>query len=344
MSDISREGRYTEHEEPFDRNAIAHLLRLAGPRPEVPAEISERVHWATRTEWRGVVSGRRRRRTYLFAGIGLAAAAVLAVALLVPSALTQPGSAPGVRVAELRSATGSVLRSAAGQAAQALPVGGALFSGDRLETGAEARAALGFGADTSLRMDTNTSVRVFDGYRLSLERGSIYIDSGGTGDQVPSVAIVTEYGVVTDVGTQFQVRRSDDRLDVQVREGEVRLSRGDEVHAVGIGVALRLTAGGELTRQAVPLYGPDWDWILDVAQPFELEGETLESFLAWVSRETGWNLAFSSETVAGLLPEVVLHGSITGLRPHQALDAVLPTCGLTHRLSAGTLLIETETR
>ena len=112
---------------------------------------------------------------------------------------------------------------------------------------------------------------------------------------------------------------------------------------MGVGTALMLTASGELSRRTTPIYGPEWDWILDVSPSFSLEGETLEAFLGWVSRETGWDLEFASETVAASLP-VVLHGSVDGMRPNQALEAVLPTCGLTHRLAGGTLRIETETR
>ena len=73
-----------------------------------------------------------------------------------------------------------------------------------------------------------------------------------------------------------------------------------------------------------------------------MEGHTLESFLGWVTRETGLEATFVDAAVAESAPDVVLHGSIEGLRPDQALEAVLPTCGLQHRVSGGNLMIEAE--
>ena len=36
----------------------------------------------------------------------------------------------------------------------------------------------------------------------------------------------------------------------------------------------------------------------------------------------------------------VLRGSIDGLTPEQALEAILPTCGLAHRIANGTVTID----
>ena len=45
-------------------------------------------------------------------------------------------------------------------------------------------------------------------------------------------------------------------------------------------------------------------------------------------------------TTALVLAQGDLHGSIDGMTPVEALDAVLPTCGLTHRVDAGTLHVQ----
>jgi hypothetical protein len=39
------------------------------------------------------------------------------------------------------------------------------------------------------------------------------------------------------------------------------------------------------------------------------------------------------------IEQIVLHGSIDGLTPEEALGAVLPTCGLTFRLEGERLIV-----
>src|SRR5918995_3898696 len=70
-------------------DSIAELVRLAGPRPEVPPQVQQRVYEAVQTEWRGTL---RQRRTFRWGvPVALAAAVLLAVALT--------GRGPEVRVA-----------------------------------------------------------------------------------------------------------------------------------------------------------------------------------------------------------------------------------------------------
>ena len=78
---------------------------------------------------------------------------------------------------------------------------------------------------------------------------------------------------------------------------------------------------------------------MDVAPGFDIEGRSLEAFLSWVSRETGLRTDLHDEDTVRAA-EIDLHGSIDGLTPVEALAAVLPACGLKHRIDAGTLQIE----
>ncbi|MDX1645281.1 MAG: hypothetical protein R3244_13075, partial [Thermoanaerobaculia bacterium] len=157
------------------------------------------------------------------------------------------------------------------------------------------------------------------------------------------ITVETDWGAVEDIGTQFEVRTSDG-LRVRVREGRINLDRQGRVYEAVAGTELLLSPGGSLSRRSVPLFGPEWDWVLEVAEPFGLDGQPLDSFLTWVSRETGREVRFADPVLAAEASTVRLHGSIAGLRPDEALEAVLPTCGLVHRFTAGTLLIEAETR
>lgn len=67
------------------------------------------------------------------------------------------------------------------------------------------------------------------------------------------------------------------------------------------------------------------------AQVDLLEGATVGRFLDWASRELGVPWEYADPTVRPRFEDVVLHGSIEGLTPDEALRAVLPTCGLRAR-------------
>ena len=72
-------------------------------------------------------------------------------------------------------------------------------------------------------------------------------------------------------------------------------------------------------------------------QPFVLEGATLARFLDWAARQQGWRWTYADPTMRARFDRVVLHGTLEDLTVPEALDAVLPTCGLAVR-RAGDLL------
>lgn len=328
-----------------ERDTIARLLRLAGPRPRAPLEVRERVRRAVRSEWQSRIA-RRRRRHLLAHGVGLAAvAAALALALgLAPRLDWLEQAEPWFEVASVTATSGAgVISHDERGTTRHLGPGDTLSNRTWIETGADARAAFELLDGGSLRLDRSTRLRFLATDTVALEQGAIYFDSGRLEAGARRLTVETDWGRVRDIGTQFEVR-TENGLRVRVREGRVNLDRQGRIYPAGAGVELRLSAGGALSRRNVPLFGPEWDWVLEVARPFGLDGQPLDSFLSWVSRETGREVRFADAALAETATVVRLHGSIAGLRPDEALEAVLPTCGLTHRLDAGTLLIEAETR
>ncbi|MGB6641298.1 MAG: FecR family protein, partial [Thermoanaerobaculia bacterium] len=201
------------------------------------------------------------------------------------------------------------------------------------------RAALRLAGGPSLRLGYGTLVRFVSESDLILEAGRIYLDSGALGEGESSISVRTPFGLVEDIGTQFEVDIREQGIKVRVREGLVTLDHEDRVFEAPAGVELTINDDGELTRGSVPIYGPQWDWILEIAPPFELEGSRLETFLGWVARETGWEMHYADSELQKATAGTILHGSITGLRPDQALEAVLPTCGLVFREEGGTVTI-----
>lgn len=326
---------------------IGRLLRLAGPRPAVPQERAERVRGSVRAHWRGAVRARRRRRWLAGGSLGLAAAlAVAGMIGLFYRPQSQPLPSFDGPVAEVVAVSGPVRLFADGRPGRSgegrlLQPGDVIGAGGILDTGPRGRAAVRMASGSSLRLDHSTRLRGLTDVAVALDSGAIYFDSSGSAGTEP-IEIRTPLGVVYDVGTLFEVRLGEREMRVRVREGAVHLDRDGRRHDAGPGIELTIDAGGALSRRSVPVFGPDWEWILAVAPSFELEGRTLDLFLDWVNRETGWRPRFVSTEAAARASGVVLHGSIDGMRPAQALEAVLPTCGLVHRLDGGILVIQAE--
>jgi ferric-dicitrate binding protein FerR (iron transport regulator) len=214
---------------------------------------------------------------------------------------------------------------------------------DAFRTGANERTRLTLANGVELRLDAATDIRFPAQAAIALERGGIFVDTGSSHVPGRSVEIRTATGVARDIGTRFEVRVMDGATRVRVREGIVQLSQGDATHTAARGVELVANASGVARHEVSPV-GADWNWIALAAAPFDVEGQTLPQFLDWVARESGWEIRFSDEALRRSTSTIVLHGSIAGLSPAQALDTILPTCGLTHRIDRDVVTIRTAAR
>jgi ferric-dicitrate binding protein FerR (iron transport regulator) len=318
-----------------EADAVARLVRLAGARPAVPSDRALRVESAVREAWLESMALRRRNRRMVW-GAAAALAATLAVALGV-AWWPRPAPPAPLLLAEVERVTGGVelLADSAAGAAQLLVAGTRLAEGAEVSTGPDGRAALRLLGGPSLRLDLDSRLRMTGDGRVALLGGAVYVDSQGGAP----VIVETPWGVVEERGTQFEVRLAADAVRVRVREGAVSLADEGSQWEAPAGAELTLTADGRLARASVPFHGDAWSWVQQIAPPFQLDGRTLGEFLAWVGRETGWQVSWRDTARAALASSTVLHGSVDGLPPEQALAAVLPTCGLAHRLEGGTVLL-----
>jgi ferric-dicitrate binding protein FerR (iron transport regulator) len=322
---------------PPERNAeadpIARLVRLAGARPAVPAERAIRAETAVRAAWQASVSARRRRVAGAWAG-GLALAATLALVVgLVWQQPTTPAAAPLAGTVE-RLVGGVELQAFAGPA-QPLQSGSRLVAGVTVATAPDGRVAVRLESGASLRLDVGSRLTFETPTRLLLHSGAVYVDSQ-VGDPV---VVETPWGTVEERGTQFEVRLASDAVRVRVREGGVHLAGERGSWDAARGDELVLTAAGTLSRRSVPFHGEAWSWVQAIAPAFQLEGRTLGDFLAWFARETGRAVVWTDPAEQRRSLAVVLHGSVDGLTPEQGLAAVLPTCGLAHRLEGGAVTL-----
>jgi ferric-dicitrate binding protein FerR (iron transport regulator) len=316
-------------EGPDGEQVVAQLLRLAGARPAAPADAESRVRAAVHAEWRGGFAARRQRRRILWITGALAAAA--AVVVFVGVRRAGPGPSEGLRIATVTRVVGSL---------KGLAVGSPIQEGMEIETGPTDRAAFLLSDGTALRIDHETRLRLLPGPALELSRGAVYVETGPRANGSGTLEIRTSLGTVRDIGTRFEVRLRDEAMQVSVREGLARLDRDGGTHEAGVGSQLIAEKDGAVTTRATPIHGPQWDWILLVAPAFEIEGHDLGEFLDWVARENGWRVQFVDPAIAARAATTVLHGSVQGLRPDEAPGAVLPTCGLRHRIEGDTMLIE----
>jgi hypothetical protein len=110
-------------------------------------------------------------------------------------------------------------------------------------------------------------------------------------------------------------------------------------HDAEPGEELTVDERGNVLRRLVPVHGALWEWAAALAKPFELEGRGLRDFLDWICDENGWHLRFTDAAVEAKAATTILHGSIQGLTPEEALAAVLPTAGVKYRLEGGVLTV-----
>jgi ferric-dicitrate binding protein FerR (iron transport regulator) len=316
---------------------IARVLTAAGPRERAPAEIERAAREALRREWRAIVAERRRSRRR-WAGLALAAG-VLAAAVGLwfvaspPEIAAEPVAIVALALDDVR------VRGSRRQDWERAPAGRALRAGAWLETGAGGRAACSLPGIASARLDHDTRIRLVSAGRLTIERGALYVDAG-LDSPGSRLVVETPAGVVRHVGTQYEVRLDGNAVRLRVREGRVEWrSRSGAVEHGKAGEQLTISAEGAVSRSAATRYGETWDWVASTTPAIDIDGRPLAQFLSWAGRELGREVVFATPEVAAESAAIVVHGSIAGLTPAEALDAVLATTSVRGRLEEGRILV-----
>jgi transmembrane sensor len=319
-------------------DAIEQVLRLAGPRDQAdPARVA-RVRAATHAAWREATAARAGRRWFAWGGVALATAgAVMFLVIDRAPAPQQPALPPQV-AARVISATGELLLAA--DPPLRLAPAATIGAGSRLRTASDALAAIALDRGGELRLDANTSLTLVGPRRIAIEAGAIYFDSGRAGPDGDALAIETPRGTVRDIGTRFEVRVDGSSVRIRVRDGAVRLEGDGARHDASAGIELRATATDGVSRRTISTFGDDWNWTVRAAAPLRLEGRTLGVFLDWIAREGGREVAFRNPAVEPAARRIVVHGSIDGLTPDEALAAIVPVCGLTYTIDRGRVVLD----
>ena len=300
-----------------DEDQTVQLLHLAGPRPGVPAESAARVKEAVLTRWR-VGARRRRLRQWVGAAAALAAMAAMVVLMVRLSRSAEDPAQRGEVLATVEQVEGT---------GTFLP-GAEIRVGDWVVTSAAGGVALRLRDGTSLRVDRGSRARLVTPAAVELASGTVYVD---TGRNATGLEVRTALGTAHDIGTQFEVHLDTTAVRIRVRSGIVELRRGGESVSARAGTELTMGAGAAVQRE-IPANAPDWAWAANLAPVFEIEGRTVSAFLEHTAREQGWTLHYADARLTRDSSAIILHGSVAGLRPHDALAVALSASGLAHRL------------
>ena len=325
-------------DDPSSDRSLSVLMKAAGERRPPRAEAMERAREAARASWQqSVQSERKSRRTRTF--LACAASATFACAALASWVLYQRHDrTPPVLVAHVVASEGVYELRGADDSSRMLTLEQPVFSGSRLQT-LDGRVALKLGS-LSLRLNDHTHLTLDSSDRITLVEGAIYVDSGGL-NAATALRVATPAGEVTHLGTQFQVRVSGEATSVSVREGRVMLDGPLLEQAFDIAAGDALTVRGEKVevQHNQPSYGAAWDWVTQVAPAFDIENRPLSEFVAWISREQGWQARYVSAEHERSAQTIRLHGSIEQLDTAQTLERITLVTGMPLGVENGVLLV-----
>ena len=319
---------------PDDPDAVMREL-LRQPRPAaVDAARAARVRPAVHAAWKDAAAGTRNWKRV----VAIAAAAVLVFAIALTVNWRRERGVPQTAgpIASTVFVTSEVVFQHDGQA-RAGRVSEELWAGTRITTHG-GRAAIVLANGVELRLDSNTAVTLDSEASLSLEHGALYLDSSHRAGPPEPVAIVARGAVIRDIGTRYEVRLSDQELRVRVRDGRVEVSSAFGTREADRGGQLRVTSSAILSGRA-STSGADWDWIVRAIGPPQLEGRPLPEFLEWAEREGGRPIRFADPALEKANRATIVYGSIESLTVEEALDVVLPSCGLARRTDGDVITI-----
>jgi ferric-dicitrate binding protein FerR (iron transport regulator) len=308
----------------MNENDVERVLRAAGPRGRPPEDVELKAREYLRNEWHSVVAEqrtRRQRRMSIALAAGLAVAAI--GAWLAGPLVTGPGEA----IATIALASGEIHAKTGWLGSwRAIGNGESVAAGEALMTGTAGGVAVALPGGVSARLDRDTRITLASAERVLIESGALYVDAGRAPEGSARLEVVTPTGSLRHVGTQYEVRLLGSQVRVRVREGHVEWSNGTGAAASGAaGEQLTIEPGGFVQRDATPNFGESWDWVAATTPGIDIDGQPLADILAWAGRELGREIVFATADIETESTRIVVHGSIAGLTPMQALDAVLAT-------------------
>ncbi len=223
-----------------------------------------------------------------------------------------------------------------------------LVPGQSIRTGDEAGMAMTWKNGGSLRLGEHTAVSLTAANEIYLQHGRLYFDSDPATNSATAVragsrellAIRTDQGRVTPLGTRYVTQQLNDRLEVMVRQGKIAVESAGYSAIAMEGERLLMSRDDAPVVVPVDSYGEEWDWIERTTPAWNAEGRTIFEFLSWVSRESGRPIRFDTPAAERLARTESLVGyGLVDMEPTVALRLVLMTTDLDWTIKDGTVVV-----
>jgi ferric-dicitrate binding protein FerR (iron transport regulator) len=303
---------------------IERLLERASPRPAPPPDDARQIRESVHAEWRAVTA-RRRRSRWSYAAL----AATLAACAILTARYSGTDDAMPVEVATIEKRAGSVYLVRDNEGLIELGEVANLLSGQVVQTAKVSGLAFVLDDGPSVRLDADSRVELVSSDLLYLQRGRLYVDVPGT--KPPSrLAIRTDKGTVTHIGTRYMVTIAGDKLTVSVRDGEVRIDGRYNANA-GTGEQVTLLGSNRPMVGRLAAHGGPWLWTESLSPKLDIDGMPAHEFLEWVSRETGYRIVYDDDDARALAGNTVLKG-VVDRDPRTELELRLMTMDLAYEL------------
>jgi ferric-dicitrate binding protein FerR (iron transport regulator) len=298
---------------------VTELLEKVGPLKEPPADMAARVKASVRETW---VEETTSKQT---PWVGWIAAAVAALSIGLVFTLQRPEEIPGVATVDAGQHAIEVLSDNQ----QWTRISNAeLPEGAIIRVNGNTAVSFTFIDGMNVRATPGTRLQLASSYEITLNKGSIYLDSYDT-EQPDPFTVTTVFGTARDIGTQFMVSLNDaDAWSVQVRDGQVTIADDDHRMSLRSGDAITISAGNDVSERSISTHDTSWHWSETARPNYNIEDRYLNDYLLWVSRETGRELTFGSESARESATRTRIHGTIDGLSASKSLKHVLETTDL----------------
>ncbi len=319
-----------------EEQVLEALFKHVSSRERAPQATEQDIRQALHGEWTQMSGQRKRAKKVL----RWALAASIVLTLLVSSQyFRQPVSGlSGSVLATLEKLTGDVyVQQSDTHTAESFD-SQSLLSGHELYTSNDSRVALSWVNGESIRLDQNSRIVLISPAEIKLLSGKVYVDSANARVKGREFRIMTPSGAVSHVGTQYITAITVSGIAVSVREGEVFIDGRGEKSVATVGQELSVTVDGALSLTPIPIYGQDWQWTQEVAPKFNMDGHSLKEFIAWVGRETGHRVKYTSLASEIAAAQTQMHGNVDR-DPLRAMELMLQSSDLTPKLKDGVILV-----
>lgn len=334
MSPYSSRPPETDPDSPTPADPAERSLERGLRREPLSEEAYARIRTAVKSEWLLAlpVSARSWRR-------GIAMAAGVAAIAILAAAWFQPAAGAAVFGTVVRADAGGLVKVSSPFTSRTLNPGTALIADETFKARGSALVALDGGG--TLRIAHGSVVEAHSLNEIELQEGLIYVDlPPGLPRHRPAFVVRTSLGSIEHVGTQFEVATAAHAVRVRVREGEIRILRPQgRTETATAGTEIVVPQSGPVTRRTVSTHGNSWSWVEALAPDYEIENQQLVDFLRWAARETGRPLELADDHAREVAERTLLHGTVDGLTPLEAIGRVISTTTLRFDLQENTIRV-----